>query len=88
MTFRIETASNGQTKTIRLSGQIQSDDLQALNEEIRDSGAGTVLDLDDVTLVDVAAVRFFLACEAEGIQIFCAPPYIRNWIRREQDRQE
>ena len=45
-----------------------------------------VLDLDGVTLVDVDVVRFLIVCEAEGIEFLHCPPYIREWIFREQDR--
>jgi hypothetical protein len=43
-----------------------------------------VLDLDGVTLVDVDVVRFLIVCEAEGIEFLHCPPYIREWIFREQ----
>ena len=43
-----------------------------------------VLDLDEVTLVDV--VRFLGACEAEGIALLHCSPNIREWIAREQHR--
>jgi hypothetical protein len=51
------------------------------------SGPRVVLDLDEVTLVDVDVVRFLSICEAEGSTIRHGPPYIREWMRREQDRQ-
>jgi hypothetical protein len=44
--------------------------------------------LDEVTLVDVAAVRFLIACEAEGIEVRHCAPYIREWMAREQGRGE
>jgi hypothetical protein len=40
-----------------------------------------------VTLVDIEVVRFLGGCEAAGIPILHCPPYIREWIAREQ-RQE
>jgi hypothetical protein len=42
------------------------------------------LDLDEVTLVDVEVVRFLGSCETAGIAILHCPPYIREWIAREQ----
>jgi hypothetical protein len=45
-----------------------------------------VLDLDEVTLVDVEVVRFLGACEAEGIALLHCSPNIREWIAREQHR--
>ena len=50
------------------------------------NGPRAVLDLDEVTLVNVEVVRCFGVCEAAGIAVLHCPPYIREWIRREQDR--
>ena len=50
------------------------------------NGPRTVLDLDEVTLVDVEVVRFLGGCEAAGIAVLHCSPYIREWIRMEQDR--
>jgi hypothetical protein len=43
--------------------------------------------LDEVTLVDVEVVRFLGTCEMKGTALLHGPPYIREWISREQ-RQE
>jgi len=43
-----------------------------------------VLDLNDVTLVDVAVVRFLISCENEGIEVVQCSPYIREWMVRER----
>jgi len=43
-----------------------------------------VLDLDEVTLVDVEVVRFLGRCEQAGTALLHCPPYIREWIAREQ----
>ena len=45
-----------------------------------------MLDLDEVTLVDVEVVRFLGGCEATGIALLHCSPYIREWIAREQHR--
>jgi hypothetical protein len=41
-----------------------------------------VLDLKDLTLVDLDAVRFLGSCETCGIELKNCPPYIREWITR------
>src|SRR2546422_6982778 len=46
-----------------------------------------MFDLDEVTLVDSAVVRFLLACEAEGIELLHGSPYIREWMDRERARE-
>jgi len=52
--------------------------------EIEGLGAGTVLDLEHVTLVDVEGVRFLGECEGRGIELQHCSPYIREWIARER----
>jgi len=88
MTLRIEKDFDGRTTTIRLIGQIQAEHLEALKEQIKADGPRTALDLDEVTLVDVNVVRFLGVCEAQGIAVLNGSPYIREWMRREQDREE
>jgi len=87
MTLRIEKDSDGRTTTIRLIGQIQSEHLESVKEQLKGGGSRTVLDLDEVTLVDVNAVRFLGVCEAQGIEVLNGSPYIREWMRRERDRE-
>ncbi|HKF06421.1 MAG TPA: hypothetical protein VKB49_29150 [Candidatus Sulfotelmatobacter sp.] len=84
MTFKIEKNSAGQKTTMRLIGQIQSEYIEELKAQIEGSGPGIVLDLDEVTLVDVEVVRFLGDCEAAGIAVLHCPSYIREWISREQ----
>jgi len=88
VTLRIETASAGQTATLRLIGRVESEYLDELRDQLRKHRPPLVLDLDDVTLVDVGVVRFLIACEAEGIELQHCPPYIREWMDRERRREE
>jgi hypothetical protein len=55
-----------------------------LKAEIDGLGAGTAVDLEHVTLVDVEAVRFLSDCESRGIELVHCSPYIREWIARER----
>ena len=55
-----------------------------MKEQMQGSGPRTVLDLDEVTLVDVHVVRFLGTCEQEGTELLHCPLYIREWISREQ----
>ena len=86
MTLRIEQTSDGQTTTLRLIGQFQSEHLEAVKEQMQGSGPRTALDLDEVTLVDVHVVRFLGRCEQEGTELLHCPLYIREWISRERRR--
>ncbi len=85
MTCKIERHTDGQHTTLRLIGHLQAAHLEALQAQLKSNGPRTVLDLDEVTLVDVEVVRFLGGCEAAGIAVLRGPPYIREWIRREQD---
>jgi hypothetical protein len=84
MTLRIEQTSDGQITTLRLIGHFQSEHLTAVTEQMQGGGLRTVLDLDDVTLVDVHVVRFLGRCEQEGTELLHCPLYVREWISREQ----
>ncbi len=85
MTGKIERHIDGHHTTLRLIGHLQAAHLEALQAHMEGNGPRTVLDLDEVTLVDVEVVRFLGGCEAAGIAVLHGPPYIREWIRREQD---
>jgi hypothetical protein len=86
MTFKMERQVNGHTTTFRLIGHLRAAHLEALKAHMASHRPRTVLDLDQVMLVDVAVVRFLAGCEAAGMAVLHGPPYIREWIRREQDR--
>jgi len=86
MTMRIETTSDGQTAILRLMGRIESQHLDELRAELRRHRRRLVLDLDQVTLVDVAVVRFLIACEADDIALRNCAPYIRDWMSGEGRR--
>jgi len=88
MTLRIETASDGQTATLRLFGRIVSESLDEIQAEVRKHRPRLVLDLDQVTLVDAEAVRFLIACETDGIDVVNCAPYVREWMCRERKRTE
>ncbi len=84
MTLKIETASDGQTATLRLIGHIESEYLDEIRAEVGRHRPRLVFDLDEVTLVDREIVRFLIACEAEGIELLHGLPYIREWMDRER----
>jgi anti-anti-sigma regulatory factor len=84
MTLKIETASDGQTATLRLIGRIESEYLDELRAQVRRHPLRVVLDLDEVTLVDVAGVRFLVACKADGVELLHCSPYIEEWMGRER----
>lgn len=87
MTLRIERILDGKHTTIRLIGRMCSEHLAELKSLIEDSTPVVVLDLDEITLVDIDAVSFLRECQAEGIKLRHCSPYIREWMDREQDRE-
>jgi hypothetical protein len=85
MTLRIERYSEGPSTTIRLIGRMQAEHLAELEKQIRESGSMIALDLEEVHLVDVEAVRFLGMCETQGVTLLNCSAYIRDWIGKERD---
>ena len=78
--FRIERAR----ARIRLSGALRSEQLDHVKAEV-ELCKPAVLDLEELDLIDVEAVRFLNACEAKGISLLHCSPFIRKWMLRERD---
>ena len=84
MTLKIDRARG----LIRLSGKLRSEHLDQVTAELELCESLAVLDLQEVELIDVEAVRFLNACEAKDILILNCSPYIRKWMLRERSRPE
>ena len=82
--MRIEKDSQGGITTIRLIGHFQSEHIRELNNQLRHDGPRFVLDLTEVTLVEVDIVRFLGICEAGGVEIVNCSAYIREWMKQEK----
>lgn len=85
MIFKIEKHREGHGTTIRLVGRMRAEHLSELEKQIRENGSTIVLDLEELDLVDVEAVRFLGMCETQGITLLNCSPYIRDWIGKERD---
>ena len=83
--MKIERDAQSGKTTVRLSGAFQTEHIAELNKQLQDDGPRCVLDLTEVTVVDVEVVRFFGACEANGAKIVHCPRYIREWMNRERE---
>jgi len=81
--LRIEKQCSGCVTRLLLSGYVRSEGLACIQSAINDACAHTVLDLGEVTLVDVAGVRFLMGCEREGVELAQCPPFVREWMVRE-----
>jgi hypothetical protein len=67
---------------------MQKEDLQAIKSLLKKHNNQTVvLDLKGVKLVDRDAVEFLAGFESNQAKITNCPPYIREWIRREQAQE-
>ena len=84
MTFKIEKYADRHSTTIRLIGRMRAEHLSELEKQIRESESKIVLDLEELNLVDVEAVRFLGMCETQGVTLLNCSPYIRDWIGKER----
>jgi hypothetical protein len=64
---------------------MRADHLSELEKQIREGESKIVLDLEELDLVDVEAVRFLGMCERQGVTLLNCSPYIRDWIGKERD---
>jgi len=84
--FRIEKRSDGGMTTLRISGRIESEQLPDLRAQIDACVSLPRLDLEELNLVDLSAIRFLIRCEAAGMDIIHCPLYVREWMLREEGR--
>jgi hypothetical protein len=74
----------GFTRVI-VSGRIDAPQLPDLRRFLdAEKASHAVLDLTEVSLVDVEVVQFLLRCEGQGIRFVGCPGYIREWMVRER----
>jgi hypothetical protein len=84
MTLRMERFSVRHGTRIRLSGELRNEQLNDLRTEIQRAGRQVTLDLDELHLVDIDAIRFLNACGAQGVKVVNRSHYIREWMYRER----
>jgi len=82
--MRIEKDCEKSATKLRLSGRIESHDVASIQSAINDGCGRKILDLSEVTLVDLGVIRFLIVCEDEGAELVQCPLYVREWIRRER----
>ena len=86
--LRAQRNANGGV-VIALSGRIGTENIADVESLLRSEGAiRIVLDLNDVTLVNLDAVVFLSRCETNGIVLKNCPAYIREWITTASKRNE
>ena len=82
--MRIEKHSQRGKTTIRLIGRFQLEHVEELQKQLEQNGSQFVLDLTELTLVDVDIIRFLGTCEASGVELVNGSPYIREWMKQER----
>ena len=83
--LKITQSTQAGITTLALSGRVGSEHLPDLRRFLEEERArDAVLDLGEVTLVDVDVVRFLVECETQAIRLADCPGYIREWMAREK----
>lgn len=82
--LRIEKDCDGSVTRLRLSGRLESGLIASIRSAMSNGGPHKILDMSEVTLVDLAVIRFLITCEDEGIELVECPSYVREWILRER----
>lgn len=73
---------------ICLSGRVSENQLSYIDELIQsanDSGLKVFVDLEQVTVLDLPAVRYMAEGERTKFEFSCCPSAIRHWIQRERE---
>jgi hypothetical protein len=82
MTLRIDRVGD----RVRLNGEFRSGHVHRVKTEIDQCGSPSVLDLEEVDLVDVEAIHFLNSCEEQGVSVLNASAYIKQWMVQERER--
>ena len=87
MTCKIERFAGEEGRgVLRVSGHIQSEHVSTIEKLIAREGGLVAIDLSELTLVDRDAVSYLAVCEMRGIELRNCPPFLREWLTREQSR--
>jgi anti-anti-sigma regulatory factor len=82
--LKITRSLNGEA-VFSLSGRMDAENLGDLEALLNaESGDEIILELKDLTLVDLDVVRFLRHCETGSIELRNCPAYIREWLNGER----
>jgi hypothetical protein len=79
---RVVTAEN--LVVLFISGRITGEHVDILRGVLEQESGGFAIDLKNVLLVDREAVNLLALSEATGTELRNCPPYIREWVTREE----
>ncbi len=83
--LKITRVTEERTTSLIVSGRIGAPQLPDLRRFLEaENASNVVLDLTEVSLVDLEVIQFLLRCEMRGIRLLGCPAYIREWMLRER----
>jgi hypothetical protein len=89
MSCRIDRVVNTENRVILfISGRITGQDVDLLRGVLERESDGFAIDLKNVLLVDIEAVRLLALSETNGTELRNCPPYIREWVTRETKSED
>ncbi len=72
---------------LRLIGELRLEQLNDVRAEIERGGPQVTLDLNELGLVDVDAIRFLNDCEAQNVKVVNCSAFIQEWMFQERERE-
>ena len=84
--LKIERTHSDSKNVLTLTGRIGSDDVQTLKASMEQAELASALDLNQVDLINLDAVRFLATLEMRGIELRNCRPLVRAWIDVERRR--
>jgi len=89
VTLKVQISTQGEAVAFTLIGRINAEEVAELQRLFEAEGRDhhILLDLKDVQLVDLDAVRFLACCEGNGALLENCPAYIREWIEKERPQR-
>ena len=84
--LKIERTHSDSKNVFTLTGRIGSDDVQTLKASMEQAELPCALDLSQVDLINLDAVRFLATLEMRGIELRNGRPHVRAWIDVERRR--
>ena len=86
--LKITRVTEADSTRVIVSGRIDAPQLPDLRRFLEaENASNVVLDLTEVSLVDVQVIQFLLRCEVQGIGLVGCPAYIHEWMVRERRSQ-
>ena len=85
MSCRIDQVVSAENLVVLvISGRITGEHVDTLRGVLEQESGGFAIDLKNVLLVDRETVKLLALSEANGTELSNCPPYIREWVTREE----